>query len=218
MSEHLTETSNSSAVTRDLTKEKSLAAVWRAAWVIPSRKSWMAVAGACAIAAGLADPLVDVPSVIAREKLRSLVELGINTTSAVLGFLIAGFTVYSTMTRAEIFKQMAFVRHEQTGLSYLKYNMFSFVKFFVAYCTFFIWCIALRALVVPDGPILALVTMNGLPQVGSITTFVSVLTGISVGGMVYVSLLMPSFIFNIYHSVMTTVRWDIEDDDESTSS
>jgi hypothetical protein len=74
------------------------------------------------------------------ESARSMADIGLGFGSTVLGFLIAGFTIFSTLTRPDLFRRLYEKTHTPSGLSYLKVNFFTFAEVFVVYAFLLIIC------------------------------------------------------------------------------
>jgi len=143
--------------------------------------------------------------------IRSLGDLGLGYGSTVLGFLIAGFTIFSTLSRSDLFLRMHKTKYGKTGLSYLQVNFFTFVEVFVVYAFFMVACLLIKLFAGEGGlvgAILRYTAVNPLlgficiPNVWINTTF------ILFGTLSFYSLLaLKSFIYNTYHSVMTSIVW-----------
>lgn len=80
------------------------------------------------------------------EKARGWAEIGFGFSAGILGFLIAGFTIFATVSDKSLFITMAKARHEKSGLSYLKYNFFALMYVFIAYLGFAILCLLIQLL------------------------------------------------------------------------
>lgn len=141
---------------------------------------------------------------------------GLAFSSSILGFLIAGFAIFLTPTRPELFVRMQESVHKKTGYTYLKYNLSGFVVVFIHYFLFAAVCFILKSFGSVHGPFS--VALQELPSawgqqvhdkirsIGIVTFFVGVESW-----FFYLLMLMKSFIFNLYHIVMTMVAFEIED-------
>lgn len=63
---------------------------------------------------------------------------GLTFSAAVLGFLIAGFAVFATVTRPSIFKAMARIKRKDRPISNFKFVFFNFLYIFVNYFIYLI--------------------------------------------------------------------------------
>ncbi len=139
------------------------------------------------------------------QRTRELAELGFNFTIGILGFLIAGFTVFATITKEELFRSMATAPKQGTKLSTLKYNLFAFMRVFFDYLCFASICLAIKILAPIDGPIDEFFTLVQAEESKAIlarTGYVGMVTL-----LVYVLIILKSFVMNIYKFVITTIQF-----------
>lgn len=193
----------------ELSKEKSLLAIRMAARKIPSsRFNRGCVLAAAVLSSGYVLLTRIDPSTLA-QRTRELADMGFNFTIGILGFLIAGFTVFATITKEELFQAMALVRHGPTGLSTLKYNLFAFMRVFVDYLCFCSYCVAVKIIASPGGPLSEVVGL--VPGGGEAKGWMArVGFALTVTLVIYVLIVLKSFIFNVYHFVITNVQWAFE--------
>lgn len=145
--------------------------------------------------------------------LRQVTSDAISFTTSILGFLIAGFTIFVT-TKPEVFFIMARTPHK-TGVNYLKYNISIFILVFIHYLCFTIACMALRVFFITKGP--AELFLHSLPISQEAVRVVknagiAVVFTIFVTWLFYILMLLKSFIFNVYHVLMTGIALTIDDD------
>jgi hypothetical protein len=143
--------------------------------------------------------------------IRSLADLGISLGSTVLGFLIAGFTIFATLSKPELFLRMHQTKYGVTGLSYLQVNFFTFVEVFAVYIFFVITCLALKLFCSEGGLVVTLLKLGETRAAFGYTVdriwWINI-AFVVLGTLTLYSLLaLKSFIFNIYHTVMTSVVW-----------
>lgn len=147
---------------------------------------------------------------------RSFVDLGLNFAISMLGFLVAGFTIYLTITKVEVFVRMAEFEYEKTGESYLKYNLSCFMVVFAHFILYLFVCIIFKIFAAPHGllPFFmgAVSGFKGCFDFGLIFYRIPVAVFFVVfgGWTIYLVLLLKSFIFNIYHVIATSIRWELE--------
>jgi hypothetical protein len=197
----------------DLTTEKSLLAIRLAARKIPTSTFNQWVVGLTAVLIGGYSLLPASTAAILAAKTREIADMGFGFATSILGFLIAGFTVFATITKEELFKRMAVFEEPKSRLSYLKYNFFAFMKVFIDYLSFCGLCVFIKLAAFPDGPISTVVgylpgsdlTKLWLARIGFILITAT---------FVYVLLLLKSFVFNTHHVVMTSLRWSMEEDED----
>lgn len=189
-----------------LTKEKSLWAVYVKARRIPfnSFNTWattivviLVIAQYCAL---------DIPLEEKLKVVRDFSSAAIGIVVSVLGFILAGFTIFATISQPEMLVAMSRHRHETSGLSYLKNNFFIFMRIFIYYLAYTITCLLIIVFGVKGGVVHKLVAISPISchikewLVGFSYVFLY-------GGMFFLLMQLKSFIYNVYHSVMTAIRW-----------
>jgi hypothetical protein len=147
---------------------------------------------------------------------RTLVNLAFPAMLGLLGFLLAGLTIFVSGERRDILKAMALVESETSRLSVLKENIFAFIRPLIHLLAFS--CLLLTALLFaePDGGLVALVTRDSS---GWAPYLVSRCGLIATGGLVVSGLIaVKSAIRNVYHLIMTSVGWELEQDRQAADS
>lgn len=152
--------------------------------------------------------------------LRSLVDLGLGYGCTILGFLIAGFTIFSTLSKPELFRRMYDTHHDPSGLNYLKVNFFAFVEIFVVYILFLVTCLLIKLFCGSGGMAASVLHFTEVHPIMGYSLSKAWLVNVSfvcIGGLSYYSLMaLKSFVFNTYHAVMTSVVWSfVSQDGES---
>ncbi len=139
---------------------------------------------------------------------------GFAYTTTVLAFLIAGFTVFSTITKPALFVELAQIPHDQGPLSELKFVFFVFFNVFCHYLGFLLLCTVVLLFGGKDGP---LVLFGEIVKARTSRTCFDVCQHVTfvLMGTWFVLLLLKlkSFLFNLY-SMVTLV---IVNDGRSTS-
>jgi hypothetical protein len=131
--------------------------------------------------------------------------LGFSFTTSILGFLIAGFSIFASITRPEIFVGLAKLNHEVYNISRLKFIFFNFLFVFIHYLAFLIVSFFIHLFF----PVILSFIFNDNTQqiippvflwwVGAVPlTFI-------VGWFIFLLLLLKSFIWNIYQSVILII-------------
>lgn len=203
-------------VPKDLTKEKSLFALWRLSFKFG--QSWFNLMVALMVSGVILRFVYLVPehTYLITGQLRRLVAAGIAFAPSTLGFLIAGFTVFVTVIRIDVFLEMAQREKPKTGESFLKYNLSAFMVVFVHYVAYLFCCITLD-LFIQTGGLASIALANAksypeiAPHVDSVKYVVSGGLLVFMGGWtVYLVMLLKSLVFNVYHVTLTAVRWEWE--------
>lgn len=194
---------------KDLTKEKRLWDIFVASARI--RSNWFNVVSTALVFLALCTNAWFTPQPISEtlQVVRSFSTLALSTTLSTLGFLLAGFTIFATITQPTLSLAMAEMKHPESGLSWLQHNYFVFLRVFIYYLVFAVFCLAIQMFAHEGGLIPLVVSYSpysehvkfGVVKIG----YVSIFTGVY-----FLIMQLKSFIFNIYHSVMTALRWRAE--------
>ena len=78
---------------------------------------------------------------VAVKSITGWLSLGFTYATTILGFLVAGFTIFSTMTRTEVFIALARKKHDTLGVSQLKFIFFSFLRVFILHIVLIFACV-----------------------------------------------------------------------------
>lgn len=144
------------------------------------------------------------------DRTREIAADGFSFATTILGFLVAGFTVFATVTKPDLFVFMARKRHKQSGLPWVKYNFFKFMEVFYIYIVFAGMCLGVRLLAKPSGA-LDLLLINITSSSAITKLYLAKIGFVLLGGVFFYTLLfLKSFIYNVYHVVMTSIRWEME--------
>lgn len=191
----------------DLTSEKSLWDVYKLSRkMLPGRLQLFIVATVTALLAINSFILTDDDSLIL-EDLRKWAEVGFNFSITTLGFLIAGFTIFATLSKPKMMLAMMDHIDKETGLPTLKYNFFAFIKVFIAYIFFSLLFLVISLFGQKGGLLSNVIDFLPSPEFTKsiiIKTFYAIVGG----SFVYLLLLLKSFVFNIYAIVMNFLRWE----------
>lgn len=200
----------------DLLKEKSL---WGIYWLaLRIRRSRVNIIVALTFMIGTFLLARDSKAPDLATQLYSVATVALSSTVSLLGFLIAGFSFFATVSDKQLFCRMAEHKHAGSGLSYLKYNLFIFMRVFAEFLMVCITSLALMVILQPSSAIresisLLMVDLDWPPYVQFSWPFPSTMLSLAlsafVGWFVYVLLELGSFIFNVHHVVMTNVSWEL---------
>lgn len=191
----------------DLTSEKSLWDVYLLSRRIPPSMSQVIFVLFTMSALGVnAFLLIEDESVLLHD-VRKWAEFGMSISITTLGFLIAGFTIFATLSKPEMMLAMMDHTNQKVDLPTLKYNFFTFMKVFVAYIFIAIAYLMIMLFGQVDGLFSNLVKIisNGDCTKIILIKVSYVLVG---GSFVYLLLLLKSFVFNIYATIMNFLRWE----------
>lgn len=132
---------------------------------------------------------------------------GLLISLSTLAFLVAGYTIFATVTQPSLSLAMNEHTNSISGLSSLKHNHFLFLRVFIYYLTYAVFCILLMLFGYDNGLMHRLVSL--LPS-SSILADVLVRFAYCVlyVGLYFLVMQLKSFIYNLYHAVMTALTWE----------
>ncbi|UCU95229.1 hypothetical protein [Hydrogenophaga taeniospiralis] len=208
----------------DLGREKTLLALYLLGRKFPYSKFNRRVTLAVALALTAFCYLQWENTPLLSAALRKYAEISLSFCTSILGFLIAGFTVFVTVTKLDIFTTMAKIEFESTGESYLKYNLVQFMLVFSHYIAFLFVCICFALFFQPQGLVSILVdkalSSSNFSWKADLfykapVTFVMIVFG---AWSIYLVLLLKSFVYNTFQVITTTVRWELELQEKSSTA
>lgn len=194
-----------------VTAEKSLFEVYRKARKVGSSRSNFVVAAFVFLgflAVGGADYCLRLgifPMDALGKFIGQVSDIGFALTTAILGFLIAGFSIFSTITRPEIFAALAKLDHKGSGISRLQFVFFNFLLVFVHYLAFLAVSIALK-LGLPFAPafVRAAEAFWALSEI-ALWWIVVGLSATLLAWLAFLIMLLKSFIWNIYQAILVVI-------------
>lgn len=189
-----------------LTEEKSLWAVYNKARRIQfnSFNLWATIIIVMFVVAQYC--VLDISLEEKLKVVRDFSSVAIGLVVSVLGFILAGFTIFATISQPDMLVAMSRHRHESSGLSYLKNNFFIFMRIFIYYLAYTVACLLIIVFGVKGGVVHKLVAAS--PISCHIEEWLVGLSYVFLyGGLFFLLMQLKSFIYNVYHSVMTAIRW-----------
>lgn len=147
------------------------------------------------------------------ELVREMASNGFAISLSTLGFLLAGFTIFATVSQPSLLLSMAGVTNKASGLPHLKHNYFIFLRVFIYYLAFCVFSLSIVVFGHSGGLVSTIVNLSPNPEPLRFllvkAAYVLLFTG-----YYFLIMQLKSFIFNIYSSVMTSLRWKAEGHDE----
>ena len=191
----------------ELTSEKSLWDIyWLSRTIKPSKFQFLSVTTVM-IALAVNAFLLETDTTIILEDTRKWASSGFSFSITTLGFLIAGFTIFATLSKPEMMLAMMSHRNEKTNLPTLKYNFFTFMKVFIMYILFSVLYLSIELFGQKGGLLSNLLTLMPYTTCLKIT-LVKVVYIIVGSSFFYLLLLLKTFVFNIYTITMNFLRWE----------
>lgn len=135
------------AITEALLKEKNLWDMYRLAWKL--KLPWGALAPSILLTITLMtfSILTIENSINLASQARQVIDLGITLTSTILGFLIAGFTIFASLTNPKLFIAMANIQDKESTLDWLKKTFVTFMHVFIHYTSFLVVAVLRKSVV-----------------------------------------------------------------------
>lgn len=198
----------------DVFKEKKFSSVLRASFGVVG-SPWDAVAFGFTLVLGLvvvswAEYCSDylAPAAVTYKMMQAWGTLALGLASSILGFLIAGFSIFATMTKKELFWELAEIETEPRNISDFKFIFFNFLFVFAHYLAYLIFSVVLAFFFVKGSPIwLLAVWMNANLDI-SIDLVCGFLAVFFCCYSLYVLLLLRSFIWSMYQSLLIAIFTD----------
>ncbi|GBO81828.1 hypothetical protein AA0242T_2530 [Acetobacter aceti NRIC 0242] len=153
-----------------------------------------------------------IPSVI-----RTEVSLGISYTSSILGFLVSGFALFFALISKKEIKKLVYTaypikKNNEKKISCMRMTLYSFMYVFVHYALFLLLCLLVSLFFPEGGPLQYITTyiFNSHQYIMKITCLIFLST-IS-GWFIYIVMLLKSFIWNLYQSILLSIALGFEED------
>lgn len=189
-----------------LLDEKNLRQIYNSSKVIPLAKFNIFfpvfISLLCILSFLLAD--LDVKSTY--DKIDQLLNFLFSPLLTLLGFLIAGYTIFCTITPVDLQVKMANFTDKQTKLSFFKKIHFTFIRVFI-YFLFFCFLLLIIFLF-KDINLKIIKNLDILKNIYLSINYV--VLSVLIYGTVFLFCELSSFIFNIYTAIAQTLKWEID--------
>jgi len=146
------------------------------------------------------------------ETTRTLASLGLPTVLGLLGFLLAGYTVFISIARRDLLVAMSSMTDPRSGLSWLKVSMYTYVG---ALAELLVVAAALLGLVVlsqKGGLIAVLAAKDSTGTTREVLACVGFVVACYSYAHTIVALKVT--IRNVHHGIAAAIRWDAENPDD----
>jgi hypothetical protein len=199
-----------------LVSEKSLLAVYRKARKVASaplnaRLAWgvfVTMALALAANARFGMPVAPYASLIVG--IRGVADAGFAFTTAILGFLIAGFAIFASITKPGVFILLAKLDHKKEGISRLQFIFFNFLLVFIHFLAFLGLCLIVKIALHSGGPLSGALRWVAESRQIAIVIGASLMFAGMTAWLVFLLMLLKSFIWNLYQAVLVTILTEAE--------
>ncbi|WP_249554518.1 hypothetical protein [Shewanella sp. 8A] len=135
----------------------------------------------------------------------------INWGVSILGFILAGYSIYATLTDKKLNLALAMVKHPNYDMSYLMYTHLVFIKVIIEITV--ICVITFFAKITFDSFSTQLLIKNHDSTI--LLNYLLIFTLSIIQSLLNLILMICLvFIYNVYHSIMTSIRWFAENQEE----
>lgn len=140
------------------------------------------------------------------EFVRKYAEFGFNAALTTMGFLVAGFTIFATLSDSELFIKMGQKLHPDSKISWLKHNFFLFIRVFIYFIVFIVMCLMIIVFGSKSGVVSYLIMLSD--DAAAIREWVASAAQVLLAtGFYFILMQLKSFVFNMHHAVMTSLKW-----------
>lgn len=136
----------------------------------------------------------------------SAADTGFAFSSTILGFLISGFAIFAGISKPEVLILLAKTSYKDPKISELQFIFFNFILVFIHYILFMCASALVKITSGDAGPLL-----RGLDMIVDYNhalgcSITSVLFALLLSWLAFAALLLKSFIWNLYQSVLITIQ------------
>ena len=194
-----------------ITEEKSLFAVYRKARSIALGRINKQIATAAFVAAAflfginIYVNMAIAPYAALITTIREIGDAGFSFSTGILGFLIAGFSIFASITKPEVFILLAKLPHKEGEITRLQFIFFNFLVVFVHYIFFLAACFFIKLGLYDNGPLSGILRILAEQDKRIIVFGSSATLCVLITWLTFLLMLLKSFIWNIYQSVLLSI-------------
>lgn len=132
-----------------------------------------------------------------------------------LGFLITGLSIFSTISKPRLLVELAITPHyEHTSISSLQYLFFSIISSIVNVSILYIFCVLYEAIIHPISKDVYLLIVKNWKDYMLLAKIIHSIFGIAILSWIFIIIIkIKLFIFNIYSYVMLSVVLSSDSED-----
>ena len=142
------------------------------------------------------------------EVLKLVVGGAVTYAITMLGFLLAGFAVMAGVTKPELWLSMAATIKESSKLSYLKYNLFIYISVFIYHMVYLAVFMAAQVFLFPKTILTMIINYASSDPASAKVLIAKIAFVLLVTALGHLLVQLKYFVFNVYHSVMTSLAWE----------
>ena len=206
----------------ELFREKSLFSIYRRSVFLSENRSDIVLKGLSFVVIFL---LVGYINFFSREHmyiifdaLNKWSDIGFNYSVQILGFLLAGFTIFATTTDIKVFVGLSKITNKGRSFNELKFLFFSFLRVFIVHLTVLISCVVVSMFKSIIKPLIGMFISNSTLEYEIRSCLASIIS-IFIGCFIISALLqLKTFVWNLYQSVIFSIASSASLASSSTSS
>lgn len=196
-------------IVAELFQDKSLLAVYRhsTSYAVNRLDKWVKAGSATVLVLLAIDVMLSHGDryATAVKSISSWTAIGFNYSITILGFLVAGFTIFATMTKVEIFIALTMARHKTENVSHIKFIFYSFLRVFINHIILLFACVIIMMMRDASPIYLGLLPFDE-PSIISIKRGVVIVIFPVLGYLVINAMLqLKTFVWNLYQSVIVAI-------------
>ena len=134
---------------------------------------------------------------------------GLSLAVGILGFLIAGFAIFASVTKAELFITLAEIPYKrdgkETGINRLQFVFFNFLNVFTVYIGLLALCLIIGIGLSDHSPLLRIASQTPSPTPILPIMALVITTGSLLLWLVAALLRLKSFVWNLYQTILVSI-------------
>lgn len=132
-------------------------------------------------------------------------DIGFNYSVQILGFLLAGFTIFATTTNIKVFIGLSKVKSRDRDISQLKFIFFSFIRVFIVHLTVLLSSTVISMLKHINKPLLQIFISDQI-RIYNIRSYIVCILCAFLGCFIISALIqLKTFVWNLYQSVVFSI-------------
>ncbi len=137
--------------------------------------------------------------------IRTVTTLGVAFATSILGFLVSGFALFFAITRSDVLVLLAGVPHEKSAISRLQFILYSFMYVFLHYLLYLGVTLALSVTLSPGSVLNGTASFVRDQAPCEFRLAATVIFGASAAWLMFVLLLLKTFIWNLFQTVLIAI-------------
>lgn len=142
--------------------------------------------------------------------IRAIGDVSLTVTTQLLGFLIAGFAIFASITKPEIFVLLAKLPHTKGDITRLQFIFFNFLFVFIHFILLLSLSVFLKVALPSGGPFSGVLQFISASSPNALSIAAATLLCCMAAWLVFTLMLLKSFIWNMYQSILFAIAADAE--------